>query len=520
MIATSELTDIDMAAQIAAAQAAAHDILVIVNAFTAVAASRAAGETHWRHIGDGEFGIEAGKAARKVIKANRLHWREVSDSPNGHALSQASGSPISLAELDAWVKRAQGLTLSGRGDMPARRELDAYAADAAWRCQFHGCGKNLHRHSATGTRSNSSYFAHIVASSPEGPRGSAQSLALSTDVNNIILLCDECHRLVDRQAPGRFTEAVLQRMRTDGLAEVRRLLDTMTHQSAQVVVVMGNVASQSPHFNQNFAEAAMWLRKLRAAPGHRHSFFENDWRTHEPHLRSYWEHFFGQAQAEVVQLRKLLATNRVHNRLAVFPLHGTSILALAGRMFGDAAAADVFQYRRLRSTDLQGGPWGFEDVEDIKAGFESKVLQDAADNQSEACLLISFTFDIDPERLPEEIFRDGKFRMPALKVFPNDGFGVDSIRHPRDLDRAASVIGEAITRLQDEWKVGRVHLVIGAPPSVVFKVGQKMQARHQADFVCYEAEMAGPTSRFLPTITIGGRKACFTSAPELSLDLA
>lgn len=309
-------------------------------------------------------------------------------------------------------------------------------------------------------------------------------------------------------------------MRTDGLAEVRRLLDTMTYQAAEVVVVMGNVSGQSPHFSQNSAEEAMWLRRLRAAPGHRHSFFENDWRLHEPHLRNYWDHFFGQVQAEIVQLRKLLATSRVQNRLAVFPLHGTSVLVLAGRIFGDAAAADVFQYRRLRSNDLQGGPWGFDDAEDIGAQFESKILQDAAQGQSDACLLISFTFDIEPQRLPAEIFRAGKFQMPTLKVFPSGGCGIDCIRHPHDLDRAAVAISEAITQLQDQWKVGRVHLVIGAPPSIVFKVGQKMQARHQADFACYEAEMTGPNSRFLPTITIGGRRAWFTSEQQLSLDIA
>lgn len=125
MAANSELTDIELAAQIRAADAAACDILVIVNAFTAVAAARAAGETLWRHIGDGEFGVESAKVARKAIKSNHLHWCEVTGSPNAHALDQASGSMISLAELDAWVKRAQGMTISGRGEMPAKKSWRA-----------------------------------------------------------------------------------------------------------------------------------------------------------------------------------------------------------------------------------------------------------------------------------------------------------------------------------------------------------------------------------------------------------
>ena len=71
---------------------------------------------------------------------------------------------------------------------------------AAGRCQYDGCNKQLWLDSLTKTEFNTAYIAHIVADQPNGPRGDAAlSKKLKADISNLMLMCDEHHRLIDRE---------------------------------------------------------------------------------------------------------------------------------------------------------------------------------------------------------------------------------------------------------------------------------------------------------------------------------
>ncbi|SCW49910.1 hypothetical protein SAMN04487970_101021 [Paenibacillus tianmuensis] len=70
---------------------------------------------------------------------------------------------------------------------------------AAGRCQYEGCNKPLWLDPLTKVEFNISYIAHIVADKPNGPRGdSVLSEKLKNDIENLMLACDEHHRLIDK----------------------------------------------------------------------------------------------------------------------------------------------------------------------------------------------------------------------------------------------------------------------------------------------------------------------------------
>ncbi len=70
---------------------------------------------------------------------------------------------------------------------------------AAGRCQFKNCQKTLDHDLIAGKAEiNAAYLAHVVASSPKGPRGHpTRSHQLSDDASNIMLMCDVHHRIID-----------------------------------------------------------------------------------------------------------------------------------------------------------------------------------------------------------------------------------------------------------------------------------------------------------------------------------
>ena len=69
---------------------------------------------------------------------------------------------------------------------------------AGGRCEFDGCNKYLLQHPLTTTAGNFAEVAHIVAFKTEGPRGKSSVRPQNiNDISNLMLLCPQCHKLID-----------------------------------------------------------------------------------------------------------------------------------------------------------------------------------------------------------------------------------------------------------------------------------------------------------------------------------
>lgn len=506
------LSDESLALAIADNVSQGAKLLVVANGFTARVAKQASGGS-WVEVGRGDFGLKAGEAAKKA-KAGMLEWLDVTTVPSAVDLTTAVGVPTTRAFITKWLKNAKSLTsTSGRGDMPSRDELQYLGYLAGWRCQFAGCGKDLQRESLSGTRGVFSYFAHIIASSPKGPRGDELLSGQRTDdIGNIMLLCDECHRRIDRVEPDRFKVDILRAMRQDSINEVRRLLDSLKYQEAIPLVIMGNITAQSPRFIQREAEEAMWTRHLRMSPQGPEHYFYNGGHLHNPHASMYWGSLFESLRTDIPLLQKRLnGTLRGEGTttpVAVFPLHGTSLLLLAGRVVGEGSKVTVFQFHRDRPEDLPGAQWAFDTGASPPAPGKYSVNElHSHTGGDEACLIVSLTYKVETSRLPSDLHTPSGFAMGALEVTAAEPtpLGHDIFKHPRDIDDFAIAVEEAIRKLQDQWRVKKVHLIVGAPASACFRIGQKFQARHHAKVVCYEA-LPGAGSSFKETIEIANDK--------------
>ena len=496
-----------MAAAIAQASINDQQILVVANEYTAVLATRRDGTSSWSGSGRGDFGLKAAAAAKIVADKGALWWSEVDGFPTDVDLAVVTPKLMASTEISNWLAKAESITsTSGRESGASATLLDEFGDEAAWRCQFSGCGKDLIRHGASGTKNKSSYFAHIIAASPKGPRGDKLlSGQRATEVSNYILLCDDCHRLIDKRDPKRFTVALLQKMRETSLSEVRRLLDSLQYPEAIQVVLMGNVTGQATQFTSREAEEAMWERGLKR----HHSlttqyFFENQWTQHNPLTPNYWVSLFSNISGELPLLKKFLHSHGENgkDRLAIFPLHGTSVLVLAGRLFGEAVSAELFQFRRELPALQPGGRWHFE--ESTPKGinkFTCTEIHGHTSGATEACLIVGLTFDIGGNRLPPAVYQDGAFQMPTLQISSTEPRNQDIIRCEDDLTNASLALGKAVQILQDQWKIKKVHLFIGAPATACFKLGQKLQARHHSSYLCHEAS-SGRDTVFMPTIEI------------------
>lgn len=503
------LDDPSLAANLRETCTAQGLVLVVANGFTTRVLAKADDGADWHDIGHGDFGDECKTAVGPLLRARRLLWATISTLPTGtQAISASQLSPVTTEAITTWQKGARSLTApKGRQAEASTATRQIVSSQAAWRCQFPGCGTDLREHTSTGRQGNFSYFAHIVASSPDGPRGLVRdSTRLADDPSNFLLLCDACHRLIDRISPSEYPTEKLRTIRDASIAEVSRVLDTLRYREVKPYAILGNLGNQVAYLSPTEVREALWNSKLRCSKDAPETLFQPGNHLYKDQTATYWGALFEKLRQEIPQVQRYIS-GASHNgggrdELAIFPLHLTSVLILAGHILGDNGGIHLFQPHRDKVGEglVMRWAWPTTTTAPSPEKYKVRTLGSSPADSAEACLLVSLTFGIDPARLPEHCYKDGKWVLPALEVYVDEP-STNVISHPEDLQHFGRRLDDALRTLQDQFRAKKIHLIVGAPTTAAVVVGQKMQARHHAPFICHES-IGGPQAAFLPSIEI------------------
>lgn len=482
------LTDNEMADHLAVLTTSSTAILVIVNKFTSRVFRKHDQSSGWVLTAAGEFGTKSAS----IITLNKravIYWYEVEGDlqlikPSDNDLYET----VKKSTINKWLKQAEEIT--GRIGTISSHAKKWVEANASWRCQI--CADDLKRDIIDGTNRNLSYIAHIVAASLDGPRGNHPlPPEKRNDEDNLLLLCDKCHRLIDRAAPERYTVELLRKIRMDNIKAVEQALNTLRYPEVRVVTLIGNITGQTHQFDIHDVYGMIWESQLRPSQEVEKALdFGNQ--LYDPHTSAYWTSLFESGQIAMCQnyLRSNNSKNK-REKMAIFPKHGTSVLVLAGKIFGDDGGTYLFQPVRTEPT------WRW--LSGPARNFSLVTIKDKTNQENEANLIVSLTYKITSDRLPKDCF-DGDYLRPTLEISTSE-LGVDSLSRRGDINNLSDTLDKAIAHLQDVWKVKKIHLFIGCPTTGVFKIGQKMQSRHHANFVCYETN-SKENYAFKPTIEI------------------
>ncbi len=118
---------------------------------------------------------------------------------------------------------------------------------AAGRCEYRGCNKPLFRDALTQGEFNQAYIAHIVADVPGGPRGDAiKSDLLKDDLINLMLMCDEHHRLIDKVELAKHTVELLKEMKKEHEDRIEKVSAINKNMHSHIVTYKANVGVHTP----------------------------------------------------------------------------------------------------------------------------------------------------------------------------------------------------------------------------------------------------------------------------------
>lgn len=149
--------------------------------------------------------------------------------------------------------------------IPLKVKQDLWFA-AHGRCEFTGCNKPLYVHGVTMNGCNISNYAHIIGDSENGPRGDkALSRKLAQDPSNLILLCPECHRLIDQEGKDKFTVEILRNMKKEHEERIERVTGIQPDKKSLVVIYGPKIGSDTPHFHKDTLYNTIFPEKYPSA---------------------------------------------------------------------------------------------------------------------------------------------------------------------------------------------------------------------------------------------------------------
>jgi hypothetical protein len=138
---------------------------------------------------------------------------------------------------------------------------------AAGRCEFAGCNKPLWKSSVTSERVNIAQKAHIYSFSEEGPRGNDRVLPEDLNsIDNLILVCHECHRKIDAAVDGgRYPASLLQEMKREHERRIELVTGIDPTRKSNILLYGANIGEHSAPLNFAGAATAMFPYRYPAS---------------------------------------------------------------------------------------------------------------------------------------------------------------------------------------------------------------------------------------------------------------
>lgn len=419
----------------------------------------------------------------------------------------ARSTLASWDNIKAWKESRARALGQGRGrPLSSADELRVWR-EAGARCMYRGCAKDVGTTSLTVRSAPAAYLAHIVASDENGPRGDATSHALSDNPDNIMLMCDEHHRLIDRiDVEGHLTSR-LNAMRLEHVDAVRHALDGLAFPCSKAMAVLGDIANLATSAGQRDMRSAVLQRRL--ACDSRIDYVLRRTQRDDRSQPGFWQALLHEHEHEIFEFRRLLQSSQPFGDscevLSLFALLPTPLLVLIGRIAGEARRVELYQYDAARST----WTWDENAVPKVPGTFTVEFPPPQA--AGEVLLTIELTAELDISTLPPSIaarLSSGTISRVRLK---NSSPSNACIATGDDLEQFKDVARKAVRFIQDTVRASHVHLIGISPASTMVAFGQLLRPGHHTLYTVYDR--ANSSLPWGPAITVTGAQV--TSAGGL-----
>lgn len=341
---------------------------------------------------------------------------------------------------------------------------------AAGRCEYEGCNEKLFYDEVTGCEFNSAYVAHIIAASPDGPRGDrVLSHQLSDDINNVMLMCDKHHRLIDKEDVINYPRERLLAMKLQHEQQIERLCNYCSTQKTEIVHFTAPIKGRLVEINFNDTVKAVLHAKQ---PASQYGIIINLDSAYKDSDSLYWSDLEKQLEYHFETKIKRLYDNIRNMSLSIFPIAPIPLIIKLGALLCDKNNTDVFQKFRVPNT----WEWLSDELTN-----EFQIIKEVVKSDSNnIAIILALTADIIDERVLSCIDVKVIYKIKAAK------HGVDCISSIKDL----SLFWHAFQSVCDDaLQYGRksfMHIFPAIPVSAAFEVGRRWMPKPHLPMIIYD----------------------------------
>lgn len=373
---------------------------------------------------------------------------------------------------------------NNRGRKPDNFTIYQLCARAAGRCQFEGCNKLLFTDELTNETFNNSNIAHIVASSPDGPRGdSERSDLLSDKLENLMLLCLDHHKLIDRY-PDKYTEDILIAMKKKHEKLIADHCDLIYKTATEIVRFSSLIKGRVPvDISLNKAKDAVIPEKR---PASRDGQYINLPSSSYPYKsKQYWEDMVRKLESFFnLWINNQIAISK-DNHFSIFPIAPIPLIMKLGYLLGDKIPADIYQ--KTRNPDS----WKWQSDQLTNHFMEDKHI---IRQGNRVALVLSLTADVTCERVLNAYDADSIFFIRA------EHMGVDCIQSIQDLSEFWHLYQQVCEEIRDQYvEADDICVFPAVPVSAAFEFGRRFMPGIYKKMRIFDDDEG-----FFETLTIGG----------------
>lgn len=341
---------------------------------------------------------------------------------------------------------------------------------AAGRCQYEGCNKRLYVDSLTKAEYNTAYIAHIVADQPDGPRGDLQlSHQLKANIANLMLMCDEHHRLIDKIDVNAHSVDRLTNMKARHERRIDLLTSIDDSKRSHVLLYGANIGNHFGGICYQKAASAMVPMRFPADSeaielGLMNSSFTDDeehfWQIESAHL--------GRQFKDKVKPRLALSCM---DHLSIFALAPIPLLIKLGTLLSDIPEADVYQLHR----EPQDWKWQLHTQNRFIVGIPETTSGIPA-------LVLSLSGTIDDTRISSKL--QGNYSIWKLAV---EKIGNDFMKSREQLLDFREVFRSLLDKIKAaHGEAEAIHIFPAVPVSVAVEIGRVWMPKADLPLVIYD----------------------------------
>lgn len=341
---------------------------------------------------------------------------------------------------------------------------------AAGRCEYDGCNIPLWRDDLTKAEFNIAYIAHIIADEPNGPRGhQILSRELSTDITNLMLLCDSHHRLIDREEVDKHTVDVLKEMKKKHEQRIEHITSFNENKRSYVILYGANVGKHDARIKFEDAIQAILNDKYPAErPGIELSLNS----PYNDHEENYWkverECLEKQFHAKVTPL----ISSREPKHFSIFAFAPQPLLMQIGYLFSDIQAADVFQLHR------EPPDWKWQAS---KGSFNYEVIEPSKINKIIA-LNLSLSATINESRITSVLGNDVSIWTITIDK-PNNDF----MKSKDQLSEFRKVFRQLMDKIKAKHgQQSEINVFPAVPVSIAVEIGRTIMPKADLPLKIYD----------------------------------